>query len=280
VKIGRFAHCGRSFTGVVEGPGVRPLDGSIAEALTDVSGALERAAGAEELPLDEVEFLPPVDPTARVFCVAQNYASHAQEQTGAGVAPTPIIFFKPVSALIGHGADVALRPLTSFLDYEAELAVVIGADAREIDERDARGVIFGGTCLNDVTARALQPAVLGDRPQTDWFSAKSLDRSSPVGPWLVSLDELGNPSDLGVRCRVNGQTVQDDRTSSMARSVETLIAFISQRVALRPGDLVATGTPAGIGRARGVSLQPGDVVEVEVEGVGRLRNTVVAPPPG
>jgi acylpyruvate hydrolase len=133
------------------------------------------------------------------------------------------------------------------------------------------------TCFNDVTGRDLQAAMLGGKELIDWFSAKSLDASSPIGPWIVSREGLGGSlDDLGIRCRVNGQTVQDDRTSSMVRSAAELISFISQRVALQPGDVLATGTPGGVGRARGVRLKDGDEVEVEIERIGSLANRVRA----
>jgi 2-keto-4-pentenoate hydratase/2-oxohepta-3-ene-1,7-dioic acid hydratase in catechol pathway len=278
VRLARFAHDGQALVGVVDEVGVRPLgnhhDG-IAAAIRDPDGARLAAGRAESIPFDELTLLPPVDAAARVFAVAQNYPAHAREQSGADVPPAPIIFLKPLSALVGDGAPIALPPITAFLDYEAELAIVIGADARAVDVEAAGDAIFGVTCFNDVTGRDLQPAVLGGREQTDWFSAKSLDGSSPVGPWIVSRDELnGDPGDLRIRCRVNDETVQDDRTSSMARGAATLISFISQRVALHPGDVIATGTPAGVGRARGVNLKDGDVVEVEIEGIGILRNRV------
>jgi acylpyruvate hydrolase len=277
VRLARFVHDGRTLTGVVEGDGVRALSKrwSVTDAIRDPDGALRAAASAVQIPFGEVRLRRPVDEAARVFAVAQNYRAHAQEVAGTDVPPAPIIFIKPVSALVGDGEPIALPPVTSFLDYEAELAIVVGRDAREVDIESAGDAVFGATCFNDVTGRDLQPASIGGKEQIDWFSAKSLDGSSPVGPWIVSRDELdGDVGDLGINCRVNGETVQDDRTSSMVRTVSELISFISHRVALRPGDLIATGTPGGVGRARGVNLKDGDVVEVEIEGVGTLRNRV------
>jgi 2-keto-4-pentenoate hydratase/2-oxohepta-3-ene-1,7-dioic acid hydratase in catechol pathway len=277
MRLVRFADGDRAVTGVVEDGAVRALDAStgVADAIRDPEAALEAAARAEPKALEDVRLLVPLDPTARVFAVAQNYRDHAVESSGTDVPPAPIIFLKPLSALVGAGALIALPPVTSFLDYEAELGVVIGADVRAADAESCGAAVFGATCFNDVTGRDLQPASIGGKEQLDWFSAKSLDGSSPVGPWIVSNDELaGGVGDLGIRCRVNGETVQDDRTSSMARGVPALVSFISHRVALRPGDLIATGTPGGVGRARGVRLEHGDVVEVEIEGVGVLRNQV------
>lgn len=278
MRIARFAHDGRLLAGIVEDSAIRPFGeghSAITEGLRDLDAARRVAKASTPIPRDAVTLLAPVDATARVFAVAQNYRAHAQEASGTDVPPAPIIFLKPVSALVGDGAPIALPPVTSFLDYEAELAVVIGADSRAVGAGAAGEAVFGVTCFNDSTGRDLQPAILGGKEQIDWFSAKSLDDSSPTRPWIVSRDELpGEIGDLGIRCRVNGETVQDDRTSSMVRSVEELISFISHRVALRLGDLIATGTPGGVGRARGVNLVDGDLVEVEIDGVGSLRNRV------
>jgi acylpyruvate hydrolase len=278
VRLLRFAYDGSTSLGIVDEDGVRRVGDrycSIAEVLRDPADAERSAATSEPVALSEVTVLAPVDETARVFAVAQNYPAHAREVSGAESPPAPVIFLKPVSALVGADEPIELPPVTQFLDYEAEVAIVVGRPGRQLDEREADGVVFGVTCFNDVSARDLQPAVLGGKEIIDWFSAKSLDRSSPIGPWIVSLDALeGKLTDLGVRCRLNGELVQDDRTSSMVSSVARLLSFVSHRVALRPGDVLATGTPGGVGRARGIKLMDGDVVEVEVEGVGTLRNTV------
>jgi 2-keto-4-pentenoate hydratase/2-oxohepta-3-ene-1,7-dioic acid hydratase in catechol pathway len=278
VRVVRYAHQGATVVGVVEGDAVRRLGDAyptVARALEDPEGAERVAQEAEPLALDEVTLLAPVDATARVFAVAQNYQAHAQEVAGTGSPPAPVVFLKPASALVGADEAIELPPVTDFLDYEAEVAVVVGKPGRRLDEVDAETVVFGVTCFNDVSARDLQPAVLGGKEIIDWFSAKSLDRSSPIGPWIVSVDQLdGELSDLGLRCRLNGELVQEDRTSSMVSSVARLLSFVSHRVSLRPGDVIATGTPGGVGRARGIKLEDGDIVEVEVDGVGTLRNAV------
>jgi 2-keto-4-pentenoate hydratase/2-oxohepta-3-ene-1,7-dioic acid hydratase in catechol pathway len=248
---------------------------TIASAVANVRSAL--AAASEGQPVaQELSFLPSLDSDARVFCVAQNYPAHAQEVSGADAPPAPIMFLKPTSAFVGHDSDIELSPVTSFLDYEAELAVMVGRHAAAVPAERAGGVIVAATCLNDGSARDLQPAELGGKPLIDWFSAKSLDRSSAIGPWLRLVNGAEDVSDLAISCRVNGEQVQDDRTSSMVHDVPHLVAFVSSRVALRPGDVIATGTPGGVGRARGVALADGDLVEVEVEGVGRLSNRVCA----
>jgi acylpyruvate hydrolase len=270
MRLARFIVDGTTSLGVVEGSAVRRLGDeyrSIAQALLSLTTAEQSASASAPIPLEEVTLLPPVDETARVFAVAQNYPAHAQEVSGTEAPPAPVIFLK----------SIELPPITDFLDYEAEVAVVVGRTGARLDEEEAGGLVFGVTCFNDVSARDLQGAVLGGKELIDWFSAKSLDRSSPIGPWIVSLDQLdGEISDLGLRCRLNGQLVQDDRTSSAVSSAPRLLSFISHRVALRPGDVIATGTPGGVGRARGIKLADGDIVEVEVEGVGTLRNSVKA----
>jgi 2-keto-4-pentenoate hydratase/2-oxohepta-3-ene-1,7-dioic acid hydratase in catechol pathway len=280
MKIVRFLHDGREQVGLAEDGALRPLGdeyAAIVDVINDRDGARAAAAAAAPIAREQVSLRPPVDQSSRVFAVAQNYRDHAQETSGTDVPPAPIIFLKPMSALVGDGEPISLPAVTSFLDYEAELAVVVGRHARAVGPEAAADVVFGATCFNDVTGRDLQPALLGGKEQIDWFSAKSLDQSSPVGPWIVSRDELEPELDeLGIRCRVNGETVQEDRTSSMVRGIAELVSFISQRVALQPGDLIATGTPGGVGRARGVNLKDGDLVEVEIDGVGVLRNRVKA----
>jgi acylpyruvate hydrolase len=279
VKLVRFRHRDEVAVGLVEDGAVRRLGAAyrgIADALANLAAA-EASSVEDTIPLEDVALLAPVDRASRVFAVAQNYQAHAREVSGTAAPPAPLLFLKPVSALIGAGEPIELPPVTDFLDYEAELAVIIGRSGKALSEEEAKGLVFGVTCFNDVSARDLQAATLGGKEMIDWFSAKSLDRSSPLGPWIVSLDELGHdPNDLGVRCRLNGEVVQDDRTSSMVSSIARLISFVSHRVGLLPGDALATGTPGGVGRARGIKLADGDVVEVEVEGVGTLRNVVRA----
>ena len=279
MRIARFRHRDLVRVGLVDGEIVRVFDERHQSVTSAIIGAIEAeaTASATPIPLEDVTLLAPVDPTARIFAVAQNYTAHAREVSGTDAPPAPIVFMKPVSSLIGSRQTISWPPVTSFLDYEAELAIVIGREARRVDQSEADEVVFGATCFNDVTGRDLQSATLGEKELIDWFSAKSLDASSPIGPWIVSLDSLGRRvDDLGIRCHVNGETVQDDRTSSMVRSVAELISFISQRVALQPGDILATGTPGGVGRARGVRLEDGDIVEIDIEAIGGLRNRVRA----
>jgi acylpyruvate hydrolase len=276
MKLVRYGWNRAVTAGVLEGDYVRPFTGehsALGVALSDLDRAIANAGPRQAL--EDVTLAAPIGLASRVFCVAQNYGAHAQEVSGTDSPPSPIMFMKPSSALIGPGDDIELSRVTTFLDYEGEMAVVIGSSASRVAEAEALDAVYGVTCFNDVSARDLQNATLGGKEIFDWFSAKSLDRSTPIGPWIVSVDELPRElSDLAIQTRLNGEVVQDDRTSSMNASVAQLVSFVSHRVGLWPGDVIATGTPGGVGRARGINLADGDELEVELEGVGTLRNVV------
>ena len=224
---------------------------------------------AEGRPLAELHLLAPVPRPGKVVAIGRNYADHAAEE-GAVPPATPLVFAKFPSSVVGPGADIRWDPsLTAQVDYEAELAVVIGRRARNVTEDDALGHVLGYTCLNDVSARDLQFA------DGQWVRGKSLDTFCPMGPAIVTTDELPDPGDLRVACIVNGETLQDDRTSAMFFGVRQIISHCSQAFTLEPGDVIATGTPAGVGIFRRPPrlLQDGDVVTIVVEGVGELTNT-------
>jgi 2-keto-4-pentenoate hydratase/2-oxohepta-3-ene-1,7-dioic acid hydratase in catechol pathway len=209
-------------------------------------------------------------PAKNVFCMGRNYAEHAAER-GAQVPDKPVFFTKPPSAVIGPGADILHHACTSQLDYEAELAVVIGRGGRDIPRAEALSHVFGYMNLDDVTARDLQ------RAHQQWFKGKSLDTFCPTGPALVTADEVPDPQRLGIQLRVNGRVRQSSSTAQMIFDVATLIEVLSMGMTLDPGDIIATGTPSGVGAATGEFLKAGDVVEVEVEGLGCLINKVVSP---
>jgi 2-keto-4-pentenoate hydratase/2-oxohepta-3-ene-1,7-dioic acid hydratase in catechol pathway len=210
------------------------------------------------LSLEEVRLLAPVLP-GKIICVGRNYVEHAREH-GAEVPKIPLIFLKPPSAILNPGEPILLPPQSQQVEHEAELVVVIGRRGKNILPEQAREYIFGYTVGNDVTARDLQ------RSDGQWTRAKGFDTFCPFGPWI---DTEFDPSDAVITCRVNGQLRQMGSTREMVFSVPTLIAFISSVMTLEPGDLIFTGTPAGVG-----PLQEGDVVEVEIEGLGKLRNPV------
>lgn len=204
----------------------------------------------------------PIDKLGRpskVLCVGRNYAAHAKEM-GSDVPKEPLLFLKPSSAIIDAGAAIVLPKQSTRVEFEAELAIVIGRRAKNVSKKDALEYVFGYTCANDVTARDLQ------RSDGQWSRAKGFDGFLPLGPHIQT--EL-DPKDLHIVCRVNGQTKQDARTSGMIFDVPALIEFMSASMTLEPGDVLLTGTPEGVG-----PLSPGDKVEVEIEGIGILENIV------
>ncbi len=212
----------------------------------------------EGLRFKGVRFLPPVKPE-KIVCVGLNYTDHAEELK-MEIPEEPIIFLKPPSAVIGHEDFIELPKQSKRVDYEGELAVVIGKRCRNVPKEIALEFVLGYTCFNDVTARDLQ------RKDGQWTRAKSFDTFAPIGPYVACFRDASN---LRIRTKVNGRVVQDSSTSNLIFDVPTLIEFVSSIMTLKFGDVIATGTPAGVGE-----LRSGDVVEVEVEGVGVLRNYV------
>ncbi|MDR7554345.1 MAG: fumarylacetoacetate hydrolase family protein [Armatimonadota bacterium] len=256
------------------GPHYASLSALLAALGTDPAAVAAAAARAQGLPRAHVRLLAPVERTAQILCVAANYREHAEE-AGLGAAPAqPVVFAKLWPALTGPDDPIRISPLTQQLDYEAELAVVIGRPVRRVAPEQAMDCVAGYTIMNDVTARDLQWTQLGQHRIVDWYSAKCLEASTPVGPWIVTREEVPNPQDLRIRSWVNGELRQDGSTALMVHSVAALVAYASARAALYPGDLIATGTPRGVGGFAGRFLREGDVVEIAIERVGRLRNAV------
>jgi acylpyruvate hydrolase len=223
-------------------------------------------------PLDEVVLEPPLLHPRKIVCVGLNYRDHAQEQ-GAKIPKNPILFAKYDRSLVGHGADVELPSVTEQLDYEAELAAVIGRSGRHIPQAAAMDYVAGYAVINDITSRDVQ---LADR---QWLRGKMGDSHAPFGPYLVTADEITDPGALGIRLWRNGEQLQDSSTSAMIFGIADLISFISASVTLDVGDVIATGTPSGVGFARKppVFLEPDDVVRVEIDGLGALENRIVKP---
>jgi 2-keto-4-pentenoate hydratase/2-oxohepta-3-ene-1,7-dioic acid hydratase in catechol pathway len=242
--------------------------------LRDVPDSLERLRGALDRdrlpagrPLASLRLIAPVRP-AKIVAVGRNYREHAAEESAA-LPTAPLLFAKFPSALVGDGANITWSAaLSSQVDYEAELAVVIGHPARNVAIDRALDHVLGYTCLNDVSARDLQVS------DGQWTRAKSLDTFCPMGPWLVTADEVPDPGTLRLRCRVNGEVRQDASTAELVHGVAELIAYCSESFTLEPGDVIATGTPGGVGAFRDppVFLADGDTVEVEIERVGTLTN--------
>lgn len=225
----------------------------------------------------------PIPCPKKLFCLAGNYAEHIREGGGEVLekhTTTPRVFMKPPSTtVIGPGEPIVIPRYAGWIDWEGELAVVIGKRGKYLSLEDARGIIAGYTILNDVSERALvldkeRTPREGDR-WFDWLNGKWLDTFAPMGPWMVTPDELPNPDDLQITLRVNGVVKQSARTREMIFTCAEVIAWILRYVTLEPGDVISTGTPSGVGRAQGERLQPGDVVDVEIEGIGVLSNPVV-----
>jgi 2-keto-4-pentenoate hydratase/2-oxohepta-3-ene-1,7-dioic acid hydratase in catechol pathway len=240
------------------------------EAAMQLARDVEKSATAS-LPLTEVTLLAPVPNPSKVVAMGLNYMDHCREQN---IEPPkePIIFAKFPSAVVGPGAAIRWDPaLTQQVDYEAELAVVMGRTARRVSAAGALDYVAGYTICNDVSARNLQ---FGDG---QWVRGKSLDTFCPLGPWLVTRDEIPDPHDLAIRCTVNDDVLQDSTTAEVIFRVDQLIEFISHAFSLLPGDVIATGTPDGVGvfRSPQIFLKDGDVVTVEIEGLGQLTNPCI-----
>ena len=220
----------------------------------------------------DYEWGAPIPNPGKILCVGLNYADHARE-TGKTPPTEPLIFSKLNTALRACNDEIVLPAVTDMVDFEAELVVVIGRTCRNILRSDALDCVAGYMCGNDVSARDWQKG----KPGGQWLLGKSFDSFAPTGPWFVTADEV-SPQELSIQLRLNSVTMQDSRTSEMLFPVDELIAYISQVCTLEPGDLIFTGTPHGVGVARDpqVFLRPGDSVEVEISGVGILKNTVVA----
>lgn len=227
-------------------------------------------------PLAEADLLAPLPRPGKIVAIGRNYREHAVEE-GVEPPPAPLIFAKWPTSVVGHGAEVRWDPsLTGQVDYEAELAVVIGRAARRVGVDEALDHVLGYTCLNDVTARDIQ---FGDG---QWVRGKSLDTFCPMGPALVTADEIGDPQDLAICCSVGDERVQDARTSAMYFGVAEIISYCSRSFTLEPGDVIATGTPGGVGAFRDPPrfLGDGDRLTVEIERIGRLENVCRFEPAG
>jgi 2-keto-4-pentenoate hydratase/2-oxohepta-3-ene-1,7-dioic acid hydratase in catechol pathway len=242
---------------------------ALRDALVDGFDLAGAPAAAAVLPRSDLRMLGPVTAPSKVLAIGRNYAEHAKE-TGGDVPTSPVCFVKTNNALNDPDAPVTWwRAGSQKVDYEAELAVVIGRRARKVTEANALDHVFGYTGCNDVTARDAQ---YGDG---QWVRGKSFDTFCPIGPVIVTPDELPDPQSLRVSCRVNGELRQDASTKDMVFGVAFLISYLSQVITLEPGDVISTGTPEGVGHAMTPPryLGDGDVMEVEVEGIGVLRNT-------
>jgi 2-keto-4-pentenoate hydratase/2-oxohepta-3-ene-1,7-dioic acid hydratase in catechol pathway len=221
--------------------------------------------------LADVQLLAPIPRPKKLICVGLNYRDHAEE-TGAQIPKVPTIFNKFATAVIGPGANVVLPKVSKAPDYEAEFAFIIGQGGRNIAADDWKKHVFGYTLVNDVTARDYQ------RATTQWLMGKTFDTFAPMGPWIVTAEEIADPHDLDIQMEINGEILQDSNTRELIFKIPDLIAFLSSVFTLEPGDIVSTGTPAGVGFARKPPryLHAGDQMTVRIPPIGELHNPVVA----
>ena len=243
---------------------LHPLPGNLVDHLCRPAAEPDEGQG---IPYEPSLLAAPIPRPDKIIGIGLNYADHAREG-GQELPEKPLLFAKLSSSVIGPEQAIVIPPGATKVDYEAELAVVIGAPARDLDASDAARVIGGYACFNDVSDREAQ---FGDG---QWLRAKSFDTFAPFGPWVVTPDEISDPHSLAVRCWVNDDVRQDSSTAEMVIGVAELVSYCSRAFPLAPGDVIATGTPAGVGMGRDEYLRPGDVVRVEIEGLGALTNPV------
>ena len=279
MKLVTFDEGEGPLTGVIEGETILPLRDTV-EMLDLIRRGAGWAPAGHRLPLQSVRLLAPIVPRRNVFCVGWNYSEHfAEGKAFRGpnavqeIPQHPALFSKNPFAIIGP--DAAIRhpaPISDELDYEVELAVVIGTGGRDISESRALEHVFGYTIANDVSVRDVQRTWHGGQ----WFKGKNFDTHLPLGPWIVTRDEIPDPQVLRITTRLNGVTKQDSNTRNMVFPVARIIAELSAGLTLYPGDVIITGTPEGVGMGRKPPewMKPGDVVEVEIERIGTLRNVI------
>ena len=279
MKLVTFDEGEGPLTGVIDGETILPLRDTV-EMLDLIRRGAGWAPAGPGLPLHSVRLLAPIVPRRNVFCVGWNYSEHfAEGKAFRGpnavqeIPQHPALFSKNPFAIIGP--DAAIRhpaPISDELDYEVELAVVIGTEGRDISESRALEHVFGYTIANDVSVRDVQRTWHGGQ----WFKGKNFDTHLPLGPWIVTKDEIPDPQSLRITTRLNGVTKQDSNTRNMVFPVARIIAEISAGLTLYPGDVIITGTPEGVGMGRKPPewMKPGDVIEVEIERIGTLRNVI------
>ena len=277
---------------------VRPTTPTVLDVLNDWAAAstdLRALAAAPHLraalkgrPVDSLQYLAPVLYPNAIYCAGANYKDHVAEMARAFKLPMepdphetgtpPWCFIKtPRNTLTGHGSSVTLPGYSKTVDWELEVALVIGRTCKNVDERDAMDYVAGYSIVNDLSARDFlrRPTVKpnsGSPFEYDWISHKNWDGACPMGPWIVPKEEIADPDNLALRLWVNDVLMQDSNTSQLIFKDAELVSFLSHRCTLFPGDVIATGTPAGVGTPRGIFLKPGDLVRIEVEGVGTLVN--------
>jgi 2-keto-4-pentenoate hydratase/2-oxohepta-3-ene-1,7-dioic acid hydratase in catechol pathway len=268
MKIAQYFQGDRTHLGLLEGSLLFPLrfQGSMIDFIT--AGARPEKSSEEPLSPEQIRFAPVVSSPSKIIAMGLNYMDHIRESKGT-VPKIPLIFAKFSSSLIGHGEPIRWKEeITQKVDFEAELAVIMGKKVYRCEEERALEQVFGYCCANDVSARDLQ---FGDG---QWVRGKSLDTFCPLGPWIVTKDEIGDPHALGIKALVNKKVMQDSHTGEMIFRIPRIISFLSNHFTLFPGDVILTGTPHGVGAFRepSIYLKDGDEVTIEIEKVGRLVN--------
>lgn len=245
----------------------------LAEGEPMLKRAQAALAQSEAIPHSSLKLLAPVPDPEKIICIGLNYADHAAE-SGQEIPKQPVVFSKFVTTVCAPEAPIVLPKVSEKVDYEAELVAVIGRGGKHIPQEKALSHVAGYTCGHDVSARDWQMGAPGGQ----WLLGKSFDTFAPFGPWIVTADEVGDPGALDIRLRLNGQTMQNSNTRQLIFSIAQLVSHVSKVFTLAPGDVIFTGTPPGVGGARKppVWLRPGDMVEVEIERIGVLRNPVAA----
>lgn len=283
MKIAAFSAQNEQHIGVVEGEEIISLTALNAEKFpacvkTFIKGGADLRREAEEaveqqgnvrFAVGDVTFLPPIPEPEKIICVGLNYLDHCVE-TGMEPPKSPVIFSKYANAIVGHEEAVELPVNSNEVDFEAELAIVIGKEAKRVTEEEANDFVFGYTIMNDISARDLQFA------DGQWSRGKTADTFAPTGPVVVTEDEVGDPHQLSISLELNGEIMQDSNTSNLIFTVPKIVSFLSQSMTLKPGDLIATGTPPGVGMGRNpkVWLKDGDTMSIRIEKIGTLSNSV------
>jgi len=282
MKLVSFLHNHQSGYGILEGDQIRDTGAVLRDHFPDLKSILDRmgSAAAEDaqsraptVPLADVELLPPIPNPAKIFCIGKNYEDHRVE-TGGEKLSYPTIFLRFADTLVAHGQPAWAPAASTEIDFEGELAVIIGRPGRRIPASRALEHVAGYTCFNDISIRDWQ------RHTTQFTPGKNFPRTGPLGPWLITADEIPDPQSLALTTRLNGQVVQQASTAEMIFPIRDLIAYISSFTPLAPGDILCTGTPGGVGAKRKPPLfmKPGDTIEIEIESIGTLRNTLIAEP--
>jgi len=283
MKLASFIRDGKPTYGIVDGDRMVDLGarfrGRFADLKSLIAGgglkdlAASGGAGEESIPIAAATYLPVIPNPGKIFCIGINYADH-QKETGRSAAEYPTIFLRFSDTLLGHEQAAWVPKNSTMVDYECELAVVIGKGGRHIDKARAFDHVAGYACFNDISIRDWQ------RHTTQFTPGKNFPRTGALGPYLVTKDEIADPHALAIKTRLNGQVLQDANTSELIFKIPELVAYLSSFTEIAPGDLIATGTPSGVGFVRNppIFMKAGDVVEVDIEGIGVLRNRMEPEP--